>query len=151
MQKCSICLIAFVAILSTILFKSILIYRQTTKKYQMTLDEELKEKYKGVVKNRSKVAKKSMYAGLIGAGIDCAIVAFMYPKTDLKMYVCIAVTVIWFIRDFYYRFAKKESMLPYLDKVEDRKQWWQMYTEMQHNYYSSLAIATCAAGIYCLI
>ena len=134
-MKITSCLVGF-----TLLFASfyMIIQKKNTQifnKFYTLLDENQKNIYENIVKERMMIYSSGMILGL-GLGI------YFYlknPKTDYKL--CKFLAIIYVIKfGFYYFYPKSPLMLYSLTTKEQVTIWADIYTEMKERWIKSLVI-----------
>ena len=134
-MKITSCLVGF-----TLLFASfyMIIQKKNTQifnNFYTLLDENQKNIYENIVKERMMIYSSGMILGL-GLGI------YFYlknPKTDYKL--CKFLAIIYVIKfGFYYFYPKSPLMLYSLTTKEQVNAWADIYTEMKERWIKSLVI-----------
>ena len=134
-MKITSCLVGF-----TLLFASfyMIIQKKNTQifnKFYTLLDENQKNIYENIVKERMMIYSSGMILGL-GLGI------YFYlknPKTDYKL--CKFLAIIYVIKfGFYYFYPKQPLMLYSLTTKEQINSWATIYTEMKNRFKYSLVL-----------
>ncbi|MBR87077.1 MAG: hypothetical protein CMM29_09830 [Rhodospirillaceae bacterium] len=134
-MKITSCLIGF-----TLLFASLYLSLQKKNtqifnKFYTLLDENQKNIYEKIVKERMMIYFSGMVLGL-GLGIYFYI---KNPKTDYKL--CKFLAIIYVIKlGFYYLYPKSPLMLYSLTTKEQVSAWADIYTEMKERWIKSLVI-----------
>ena len=134
-MKITACLVGF-----TLLFASLYMSLQKKdtqifNKFYTLLDENQKDIYENIVKERMMIYFSGMILGL-GLGIYFYI---KNPKTDYKL--CKFLAIIYVIKlGFYYFYPKSPLMLYSLTTKEQVKAWADIYTEMKERWIKSLVI-----------
>ena len=108
---------------------------QIFNKFYTLLDENQKNIYEKIVKERMMIYFSGMVLGL-GLGIYFYI---KNPKTDYKL--CKFLAIIYVIKlGFYYLYPKSPLMLYSLTTKEQVSAWADIYTEMKERWIKSLVI-----------
>jgi len=134
-MKITSCLVGF-----TLLFASLYLSLQKKNtqifnKFYTLLDENQKNIYEKIVKERMMIYFSGMVLGL-GLGIYFYI---KNPKTDYKL--CKFLAIIYVIKlGFYYLYPKSPLMLYSLTTKEQVSAWADIYTEMKERWIKSLVI-----------
>ena len=90
--------------------------------FEATLSEELKEKYKGIVKERTNIYYKSL--GLSYCFAALIVKMSIHKGYDKKVLFCIAASITLFLSAVIYKVhPKSDYMIVHLDKKEQREAW----------------------------
>lgn len=115
--------------------------------FEATLSEELKNKYKGIVKERTNIYYKSL-------GLSFAFAAFIVNKGiqkgyDKKVLFCIAASITLFLSAVIYKVhPKSDYMIVHLDKKEQREAWLRNYRAMQLNCHVGHLLGTVSVSLF---
>lgn len=113
-----------------------------------TLEPELREKYKSIIKMR---ATKSVQGYSLGLLISLVILIYNYNQSANKRWntnamVCVAGATTFLTHYFYYMLSpKRDWMLNHLKTPEQNKAWLKVYRTMSWNYHASLLLGVIAA------
>tara|TARA_B100001094_G_C17825803_1_gene620776 strand:+ start:215 stop:682 length:468 start_codon:yes stop_codon:yes gene_type:complete len=115
--------------------------------FEATLSTELKEKYKGIVKERTNIYYKSL-------GLSFAFSAFVVNMSikkgyDRKILFCIATSITLFLSAIIYKVhPKSDYMIVHLDKKEQREAWLRNYRAMQLNCHVGHLLGTIGVSLF---
>ena len=144
------CAISIIFIIGMIYMTNATSNSDTMKKYEKQLPEDLRNIYKNIVDERTRI----YYTGY-GLGFLIAVLFILYNtlimnKTFSTMsMVCISTTSAFITNYFYYVLTpKKTYMLDHIDNPEQTKAWVKMYRNMQYHYHMGLFIGLIAVGIF---
>ena len=116
-----------------------------------TLTPELKEKYEGIVIERSNIYLTGYAYGLILAFGLLFVNKFYNKKTKMSRTTNIGmmVGVTLLTNYFYYMLTpKSDLMVTHLDEEEQRLAWQKIYKTMQFNYHIGLVLGIIASGFF---
>lgn len=115
--------------------------------FEATLSTELKKKYKGIVKERSKIYYKSLLLSVIFAGF---IVKMSMDKGyDRKSLFCIAVSITLFLSAVIYKVhPKSDYMILHLEDKKQREAWLHNYRSMQLNCHVGHLLGTISVSLF---
>ena len=115
-----------------------------------TLNETQKQKYREIVQKR-----RSIYLTGFGLGVSLAFLATIWLKTVRKTRgfewsdLCLIGSIVFLTSYFYYILSPKpELMVVYLDTVEQRQTWANIYRTMTFHYHLGLFIGVIAVMIF---
>ena len=137
------CSIAIIFFSSMIFMHFFMIKNNVIGKYEKQLPENLKQIYKQIVDERSRI----YYYGFV-LGFLLSIVIIIYNlqlKSSAKLtttsMVCIIVSTSFLVNYFYYVLSPKSAhMLEHIENKEQTVAWLKMYNNMQFYYHLSLVL-----------
>jgi hypothetical protein len=144
------CAISIIFIIGMIYMTNATSNSDTMKKYEKQLPEDLRNIYKNIVDERTRI----YYTGY-ALGFFIAILFIVYNTLIMKKtfstisMICISTTSAFITNYFYYVLTPKTNYM--LDHIEDPKQtkaWLKMYRNMQYHYHMGLFIGLIAVGIF---
>lgn len=144
------CAISIIFIIGMIYMTNATSNSDTMKKYEKQLPEDLRNIYKNIVDERTRI----YYTGY-ALGFFIAILFILYNTLIMKKtfstisMICISTTSAFITNYFYYVLTPKTNYM--LDHIEDPKQtkaWLKMYRNMQYHYHMGLFIGLIAVGIF---
>jgi uncharacterized membrane protein len=144
------CAISIIFIIGMIFMTNATSNNDTMKKYEKQLPEDLRNIYKNIVDERTRI----YYTGY-ALGFFIAILFILYNTLIMKKtfstisMICISTTSAFITNYFYYVLTPKTNYM--LDHIEDPKQtkaWLKMYRNMQYHYHMGLFIGLIAVGIF---
>lgn len=134
-MKITSCLVGFTLLFASLYMSLQKKNTQIFNKFYILLDENQKNIYEKIVKERMMIYFSGMVLGL-GLGIYFYI---KNPKTDYKL--CKFLAIIYVIKlGFYYLYPKSPLMLYSLTTKEQVSAWADIYTEMKEKWIKSLVI-----------
>jgi len=134
-MKITSCLVGFTLLFASLYMSLQKKNTQIFNKFYTLLDENQKNIYEKIVKERMMIYFSGMVLGL-GLGIYFYI---KNPKTDYKL--CKFLAIIYVIKlGFYYLYPKSPLMLYSLTTKEQVNAWADIYTEMKERWIKSLVI-----------
>ena len=134
-MKITSCLVGFTLLFASLYMSLQKKNTQIFNKFYTLLDENQKNIYEKIVKERMMIYFSGMVLGL-GLGIYFYI---KNPKTDYKL--CKFLAIIYVIKlGFYYLYPKSPLMLYSLTTKEQVSAWADIYTEMKERWIKSLVI-----------
>jgi uncharacterized membrane protein YfcA len=115
---------------------------------EKTLDNDQKEIYKQIVRERLKI----YYIGsLVGLFLAVLYVIFYYKKQPTLYLIC-SFVVIFFVTQIvvYMIYPKSLYMLDYINTNEQAKAWMEVYNKMMRNYMIGFVLGLIGFGLLCL-
>jgi len=144
------CAISVIFIIGMIYITNATSNSDTMKKYEKQLPEELRDMYKKIVDERTRI----YYTGYV-IGFFVAILFILYNTLLMKRafstmsMICISTTSAFITNYFYYILTPKKSyMLEHIEDPKQTKAWLKMYRNMQYHYHMGLFIGLIAVGIF---
>lgn len=132
------CLIAFALLFGSVYTNLSCINCETMVKYRQSLDNELAEKNKQIIKERINIYYMGAFIGLV--------LALVYYFISKDYNWCIFASIIVIVNAFYYVLAPKSLyMIEVLKTDEQRQLWTKVYRMMQFRYVSGILLG---AGAY---
>ena len=117
------------------------------KEFENTLSDDLKEKYKSIVKERTNIYYKSL-------GLSFAFSAFIANLSIKQGYTrqtlfCIVISITLFLSAIIYKiYPKSDYMIVHLEEKEQREAWLQNYRAMQLNCHVGHLMGTVGVSLF---
>ena len=117
------------------------------KEFLLSLDTDDIIKYSQI-----KTERRNLFLqGLLGGFILSLIAIFLVGKKMNRWgNICMVLAITFTVSYFYYiLMPKKDFMLKYLDKKEERIAWWNVHKMMQRNYHIGFICGVIAVVLIC--
>lgn len=117
--------------------------------FEESLSVEQQARYKLVARQRFRTAMTGLLIGVILA------IAYYYIacyKSNTKMgytHSMIILSILLGVQYFYYSFAPKTSMLPYLTNNLQREKWLKVYDTMKFRFHAGFVLGILACAVIC--
>ena len=143
----SYCAVAMILFIGMILCMTKAVQDPKFDEFEATLSKELKEKYKGIVKERGKIYYKSLLISVLFAAL---VVKMSMDKGYERISLfCIASTITLFLSAVIYKVhPKSDYMILHLEDKKQREAWLHNYRAMQLNCHVGHLLGTISVSLF---
>lgn len=139
------CLITLVFIVSMIYLTFMIDKQEITKKFIDILSNEQREKYYKIKNERRNIFLTGYGVGLILSLFVLFYKIYQNKSLNKWIVICLTGTITFITSYFYYILTPKSNyMILHLKTKEQKKEWLNVYKQMQYNYHMSFVFGILA-------